>query len=116
MNYRFLFLSFILFFTQNVFSQTKLTLEESIRLALENNHDFKQVKIKNQIAEEQVREAYGSSLFPSIDGRVNYSRAIKRPEFIFEAFGETQRIPIGTPNSLSAGITVEQFCFPELCF
>lgn len=116
MRFRIIFLFFILTFSNQIIAQTRLTLEETIRLALENNHDFKQVKIENKKAEEQVREAYGSSLFPSIDGRLNYSRALKRPEFIFEAFGETQRIQVGTANSLTAGVTVEQPLFSGAMF
>ena len=59
-------------------NEIKLNLEESIKIALENNSDLKQIKLDYDKAKEQVWEAYGTSVFPSIDGSVSYQRAIKQ--------------------------------------
>ena len=56
----------------------RLDLTKSIELALEYNHDLKIVKLDKLKADEQVTEAWGSSVFPKISGFVNYNRAIKR--------------------------------------
>ncbi|MCP5061943.1 MAG: TolC family protein [Ignavibacteriae bacterium] len=109
-------LAFVLFSFINVTAQQTLTLEECVQIALKNNHDHKQVLYDNQIANEKIDEAYGSSVFPSIKGSANYSRAIKRPEFIFDIGGQTQRFKIGSTNSMSASIDLEQPLFSGAMF
>lgn len=97
-------------------AQQKLTLEECVQTALKNNYDHKNVIFNKEIADKQVREAYGTSLFPSIKGNVTYDRALKRPEFILEFGGNSQRIKVGSANSLTAGINVEQPLFTGAMF
>jgi outer membrane protein TolC len=94
-------------------SKLQLDLEESIEIALENNNSYKQALYKKQIAEEQVREAYGTSLFPSIDGNVSYIRALEIGETFIEGFGT---IKFGTDNTLNAGLTLEQPLFTGAMF
>jgi len=65
-------------------NELKLNLEESIKIALENNSDLKQIKLDYDKAKEQVWEAYGTSLFPSVDGNISYQRAIKQGVIIIE--------------------------------
>ncbi|MEE9431821.1 MAG: TolC family protein [Melioribacteraceae bacterium] len=109
-------LTSVLFSFINIAAQQTLTLEECVHVALKNNHDHKQVLYDNQIANEKIDEAYGSSVFPSIKGSANYSRAIKRPEFIFDLGGETQRFKMGSTNSLSASVNLEQPLFSGAMF
>ncbi len=97
-------------------AQSKLTLNNCIELALENNHDHKQIILDREKAEEQVREAYGSSLFPSIDGDVTYSRAVKRPRFIIETPFFSGSFPAGSKNTLTASVNAEQPLFTGAMF
>ncbi|HVO74014.1 MAG TPA: TolC family protein [Ignavibacteriaceae bacterium] len=110
---------FILFFTGYILPQDTLNLDlkKSIELALEYNHDLKLAEFDRDKAEEKIREAYGSSVFPKINGTVDYNRAIKRGVFIFDApppFGGT--FPQGTENTLSLGATLEQPLFTGSIF
>ncbi len=104
----------------NLFGQNgdslKLDLEQAIVIALENNHDLKKAKLDFDKAEEQVREAYGTSLFPSIDGSMQYDRALKRPEFIIETPFFSGRFPAGTKNTLTASVRAEQPLFTGAMF
>lgn len=112
----------ILFLTiaSSLFAQgnTKLVLnlEQAIVTALENNHDLKKAKLDFEKAEQQVREAYGTSLFPAIDGSVQYNRALKRPEFFIETPFFTGRFPSGTKNTLTSVVTAEQPLFTGAMF
>lgn len=112
---------FLLFvFVLSVYAQenTKivLNLEQAIITALEGNHDLKKAKLDFEKAEQQVREAYGTSLFPSIDGSVQYNRALKRPEFFIETPFFTGRFPSGTKNTLTSSISAEQPLFTGAMF
>ncbi len=100
----------------SVNAQQKLTLEECVQTALKNNYDHKNVIFNKEIADKQVSEAYGTSLFPSIKGNVTYDRALKRPEFILEFGGNSQRIKVGSANSLTTGINLEQPLFTGAMF
>ena len=90
-----------------------LDLNKSIEIALANNNTYKQALYDKEIAEEQVREAYGTSLFPSIDGTVNYARALEIGEIFIERIGS---IKLGTDNTLTAGVTLEQPLFTGAMF
>ena len=103
-----------LLFAQN--NSLKLDLNKCVEMAMENNHDFKQAKLLRDKAEEQVSEAYGSSLFPSIDGSVNYNRAIKRAEFIFDTPFFSGRFPVGSANTLTASVSATQPLFSGAMF
>ncbi len=94
----------------------KLDLRKSINLALENNHDYKQAKLDFQKAEEQVRQAYGSALFPNIDGTLNYNRALKKQVITFETPFFSGTFPVGTDNTLSGTISVNQPIFKGAMF
>jgi len=94
----------------------KYDLEKCISTALENNHSLKQVRIDKAIAEEQVSEAYGTSLYPKIDGFSNYNRAIKRGEITIETPFFSGSFPSGTKNTLTAGVNLEQPLFTGAMF
>lgn len=109
---RFSVLFMLLFISFTVHSQDntplKLDLRKSIELALKNNHDLKQARLDHAKAEEQVSEAYGSSLLPDISGNIEYSRAIKRPVFVLDFNGMTQTIESGSDNTLTASVNATQ--------
>ncbi len=100
----------------NVNAQKSLTLEECVEIALKNNHDHKQVLLDKRIADEKITEAYGTSVFPVIRGDAKYSRAIERPEFIFDMNGQTQRFKMGSTNAASASVNIEQPLFSGAMF
>jgi outer membrane protein TolC len=113
-----LMIMFLLFSTF-VTSQTKkddLNLEQCIQLALKNNNTFNKSKLDLQKAEEQVREAYGTSLFPSIEGTVNYNRAIKKGVFNIETPFFSGSFPVGSKNTLTTQFTAEQPLFTGAMF
>ena len=97
-------------------NEIKLNLEESIKIALENNSDLKQIKLDYDKAKEQVWEAYGTSVFPSIDGSVSYQRAIKQGVIIIETPFFSGSFPQGTKNTLSGSVTLEQPLFTGAMF
>jgi outer membrane protein TolC len=94
----------------------KLDLNECISIALENNHKHKQIQLDYEKAQEQVNEAYGASLFPSIDASVNYNRAIKKQRFIIETPEFSGNFEVGSANTLTANITLEQPIFTGAMF
>lgn len=111
-------LFWILFIASSAFPQQKieLNLDKAIEIALLNNHDYKRVLLDFQKAEEQVREAYGSSLFPSIDGTLTYTRAIERARFIIETPFFSGSFPVGSQNTLTGTIYAEQPLFTGAMF
>lgn len=112
------------FFSLQIFAQennselVKLDLEKSIKLALEYNHDLKIAKFEQMKAEEQVDEAWGSSVLPKINGFAEYNRALKRGVITIEApeFGFSGSFPQGTENTLTLGATLEQPLFTGAIF
>lgn len=96
----------------------KLDLQKSIELALEFNHDLKLAKFDKMKADEQVDEAWGSSLFPKITGFADYNRALKRGVIIIDApeFGFSGSFPQGTENTLTFGANLEQPLFTGAVF
>ncbi len=85
-----------------------LNLEQAVKIALENNHDIKQTRLDKAKAEEKVRQTYGESVLPSVEGTASYSRAIKRPAFFLETPLFSGTFPSGTNNTLVAGIQLDQ--------
>ncbi len=93
-----------------------LDLSECIVIALQNNHQHKQKQLDYEKAEELVDEAYGASLFPSIDASLNYNRAIKKQRFIIETPQFSGNFEVGSANTLTANVTLEQPLFTGAMF
>ncbi len=93
-----------------------LDLDKSIDIALGNNHEFNRIKLERDIAVEKVREAYGTSVYPNVSGDVTYNRAIKRAQFIIETDMFSGSFPVGTKNTLTAGVRVDQPLFTGAMF
>ncbi len=93
-----------------------LNLEKSIQIALENNQDLMIANLELKKADEQVTEAFGSSVLPNIQGSVNYQRALKRGEFIIETPFFSGSFPQGTENTMSVGVTLDQPLFTGAVF
>jgi outer membrane protein len=113
---RYLFL--ILYFTYiNISAQTiNIDLKSAIELALKNNHDHRLSQLAKEKADELVTEAWGSSIFPKINGFANYRRALKRGEIIIETPFFSGSFPEGTENTLSFGANLEQPLFTGAVF
>jgi len=94
----------------------KLNLEKCIQIALDNNQDLMIAYLETQKADEQVTEAFGSSVLPDIKGSINYQRAIKRGEFIIETPFFSGSFPQGTENTISVGVTLDQPLFTGAVF
>lgn len=97
-------------------SVLKLDLETAVNLALQNNEDLKIAKYNKQIADEQLNEAWGSGVFPEIKSSVNYRRAIQKGVMTFETPFFSGQFPIGTDNTLTASVSVDQPLFSGALF
>lgn len=119
MRFKIVFLIFLLG-VSTLYAQSensiKIDLEFALVTALQNNHDLKKARLDFEKAEEQVREAYGTSLFPAINADIRYDRALKRPEFIIETPFFSGRFPAGTKNTITSSITAEQPLFSGAMF
>ncbi len=83
----------------------RLTLDKAIEIALKQNQQIHLAKDQEEMAKQQVREAY-SSLYPQVEGALNYTRNIKSPVFFSDI--APQPIKIGRNNQYAIGITVRQ--------
>jgi outer membrane protein TolC len=93
-----------------------LDLNKSVNLALKFNHDLKIARLDKQKADEQVTEAWGSSVYPKLSGFVNYNRAIKRGEISIETPFFSGSFPQGTENTMTVGASLEQPLFTGAIF
>jgi outer membrane protein TolC len=110
---------FLFIISQVTFAQDvlKLNLEKSIQTALENNQDLMIAYLETQVADEQVTEAFGTSVLPDIKGSVNYQRALKRGEIIINVPGFfSGAFPQGTENTMTFGVTLDQPLFTGAVF
>lgn len=101
---------------QNLSNEIELNLDKSLELAEKNNYNLKLARFNKERADEQVSETWGNSVFPNISGNVRYQRAIKRGEFTIETPFFEGSFPVGTENTLSAGVTLDQPLFTGSMF
>ncbi|KAA3609690.1 MAG: TolC family protein [Calditrichaeota bacterium] len=92
---------------QNLSAQQtiNLTFEKAKELAISQSLIVKMATKEAEFAESQVDEAY-STLYPQIEGILNYTRNFKNPLIISSAF--PQPIEMGKRHSMVAGISVNQ--------
>ncbi|MDT3741245.1 MAG: TolC family protein [Candidatus Kapabacteria bacterium] len=76
----------ILFQTDSISQVRKLTLDEAIKTALENNSDTRIAVMEVNKARAAVREAYGYAL-PSVGVSANFSHFLEKPMMAFPDFG-----------------------------
>ena len=113
-----LFVIIVLGYLPFIFAQDTLHLNlgDCINLAIQYNHDLKIAELDYKKADEQVTEAFGSAVLPTIKGQVNYRRAIKRGVVIIETPVFSGSFPAGTENTLSVGATLDQPLFTGAVF
>ncbi len=106
------------FLTVSIFGQEvkKITLEECVKLAIENNHLHKQALLNREKAIEQETEAFGLSVLPQISGTINYTNAIERAKLSIDFGGQTQTFSMGSRNTFTTGINFEQPLFSGALF
>jgi len=93
-----------------------LKLENCIDLAVQFNHDLKIAELEYQKADEQISEAFGSAVLPTIKGEINYRRAIKRGVVIIETPVFKGSFPQGTENTMTISATLDQPLFTGAVF
>jgi outer membrane protein len=97
-------------------SPVRLDLEKSINMALKGNNELRISRLEKEKADEKVSEAYGSAIFPTIRGSINYSRAIERGIITIETPFFSGSFPQGTENTLTIGANLEQPLFTGAVF
>lgn len=91
------------------YSQVKvLNLNEAISLAERNNSDLVLARLEKLKADEKVSEVYSQNLVPNLSLSSTYTRAIKRNYFTIEFGGVTQRLAVGTDNTITTNLTVTE--------
>lgn len=103
---------------QTITSQDTVTLDltKTMELALKYNNDLKVSYLNRTIADEKVSEAWGSAVMPDINGNVNYRKALKKGVFNIETPFFSGSFPVGTDNTLTASINLEQPLFSGAAF
>ncbi len=102
---KFIFLLITFFFISNAFAQEKieLSLEQSLVMALKNNHSLKIQKQKLQAARAKVGEAR-SNFFPKLTAKAVYTKLDVAPYISFEKMNQFMPPgPISFPNKITMG-------------
>lgn len=102
---------------------TTYSLERAINTALGNSHDLLAAERGLAIAEQQVREAWGSVL-PDVSANASYSRNLRvqeafLPAFIFDPTAspdEVVPVRFGSDNTWQAGLNFNQPLFEYTAF
>lgn len=97
---------------------TGYSLKEALRIALTTSPLLREAEARVRVADQQVREAWGSVL-PDISTRASYSRNIEVQEAFLPAFLFDDTAPpdllvpvrFGSDNTWNAGVSVEQPLF-----
>ena len=93
----------------------KLTLEQAVAIALENNHELEAARLEVGRADARVSEAVGTAL-PKLDFNARYAYALKKPVFYLPDFlnpesDKVTPIEIGATHAVDAGFVAEQILF-----
>ena len=86
------------------FSQTSLTIEQAINIALENNYQLKQAENNRDLADTRVRSAQADFL-PSLSAGFSGSRNVGR-QFVQEDLSFEDRTTYGLGGSVNANLTI----------
>lgn len=68
--------------SHNLFAQQNLTLDEAIKIGIENSSELKQAKLDIKKAEATVSEVFGNAL-PSLDFTASFSHTLKGQQVAF---------------------------------
>ena len=100
-----------------------LTLEQALKVAVENNRELKSARMDMEKSDYRVNEAIGTAL-PNISASGQYSRALKKSVFFLPGFFVDPKAPadkiiaveIGADNSLQFGFQATQILFNSAVF
>ncbi len=94
----------------------RLTLSEAITTAVANNRQIAISRMAIQNADAQVDEAYAGTL-PSVTLNGRYTRSLQKQVFYFPGSdGITRPVKIGSDNSFSADVSVNQILYNSAAF
>lgn len=94
----------------------RLSLDEAITTAINNNRQLSITRLTLKTADAQIKEAYSSTL-PTITINGRYTRNIQSPVFYFPgADGVTRPIKIGSDNAILGELTVNQLVYNQAAF
>ncbi len=99
-----LLIAFLLIPVLSSAQEAELTLEEAIKIALENNYQLKQAENNRGLANTQVRSAQADFL-PNLNASVSGNRNVGR-QFIQEDLSFDDRTTYGLSGSINTNITV----------
>lgn len=85
-----------------------LSLTEAISLAQRNNSDLVTARYNKLQAEEKVSEVYSQNLVPTLTLGSQYIRTLKQNFFTISFMGQTQRLAVGTDNSITTTLNVSE--------
>ncbi len=124
-NKKFILIIFVTTFalTQAYSQKLTLTLDQALKVAVENNRELKSAHMDMEKSDYRVQEAIGTAL-PTITAIGQYSRAIKKPVFFLPGFFMDSKAPpdkiiaveIGADNSLQFGFQATQILFNSAVF
>jgi len=107
-----LLVSLIIIYSQQVFSQELLTVDEAVALALDNNYSIKLSKNDLLVAKENV--TYGNAgILPTVTANLNQNNNIQNSTQK-QATGETRSLDNARNNSLTYGVNVGWTIFDGL--
>ncbi len=98
----------------------KVTLQDAVRIGLQNNNELAAARYEVQKADAKVNEAIGNAL-PTVDLSGRYARALKKPVFFLPDFqnpgsGRIVPIEVGSTHSFDFSLTASQILFNSAVF
>lgn len=103
-------------------SARHLTVEDAVRLAMDQNSDLKAARFDVDRADARVQEAWGYTM-PAVDFGGKFTRTLKKPVFFFPnvfssppRLDQTIAVAIGSNYAIDAGFTARQLLFNGTVF
>lgn len=78
--------------SKGLFSQKAISLQDAIEISLENNHNLELVRYDQQIARQDVKEAYGYAM-PNVNFNASYQRNVILQKLLFGDGGQASFFP-----------------------
>lgn len=113
-------LFFLISFSTLFSEPISLTLDNAIKIGVQNNYATASSRNGIKKADEQVSEAFGSAL-PSLSLSAGYTRNLKSPVFFMTDFlnpssGKLMMIQIGADNTFQTTLSANQILFNSAVF
>lgn len=95
----------------------KITVDEAVKLAFRYSKELKSSNLDIEKSKKQVDEAYGNA-YPTLSTNFSYTRNLKPmvmflPENLAAAFGGNTQMEIGSDNSYSLGLSLNQVVYSQ---